>query len=102
MPAQLFSSDKSFEEISNLKNDVATAMQAVGDQASPLMVRIGEFFSSISEAPQLNQPTVSNEQLQQALRDIFGMSGKEAKVRIEMMERAKARAIQHYRLDQGR
>ena len=102
MSANLFSSDKSFEEISNLKNDVATAMQAVGDQASPLMVRIGEFFSSISEAPQVDQSTVSNEQLQQALRDIFGMSGKEAKLRIEMMERAKAWAIQPYRLSKVR
>ena len=86
----------------NLNDNVKAALAAAGDQASPLLESVGEFLSNIKPIPadyvqgELETMSVSIPQadpyIMQAFRELFNISGKEAALRIQMMNRALKRA----------
>ena len=86
----------------NLNDDVKAALAAAGDQASPLLKSVGEFLSNINPIPadyvqgELATMSVTIPQadpyIMQAFRELFNISGKEAALRIQMMNRAMKRA----------
>ena len=86
----------------NLNDNVKAALAAAGDQASPLLKSVGEFLSNIKPIPadyvqgELATMSVTIPQadpyIMQAFRELFYISGKEAALRIQMMNRALKRA----------
>ena len=86
----------------NLNDDVKAALAAAGDQASPLLKSVGEFLSNIKPISadyvqgELETMSVTIPQadpyIMQAFRELFNISGKEAALRIQMMNRAMKRA----------
>ena len=86
----------------NLNDNVKAALAAAGDQASPLLKSVGEFLSNIKPIPtdyvqgELETMSVAIPQadpyIMQAFRELFNISGKEAALRIQMMNRAMKRA----------
>lgn len=86
----------------NLNDNVKAALAAAGDQASPLLKSVGEFLSNIRPIPadyvqgELATMSVTIPQadpyILQAFRELFNITGKEAALRIQMMNRAMKRA----------
>ena len=86
----------------NLNDNVKAALAAAGDQASPLLKSVGEFLSNIkpiqADYVQGELATMSvtipqaDPYIMQAFRELFNISGKEAALRIQMMNRAMKRA----------
>ena len=86
----------------NLNDNVKAALAAAGDQASPLLKSVGEFLSNIKPIQadyvqgELATMSVTIQQadpyILQAFRELFNISGKEAALRIQMMNRAMQRA----------
>ena len=86
----------------NLNDNVKAALAAAGDQASPLLKSVGEFLSNIKPIlaghVQGELATMSatipqaDPHIMQAFRELFNISGKEAALRIQMMNRALKRA----------
>jgi len=86
----------------NLNDNVKAALAAAGDQASPLLKSVGEFLSNIKPIPadyvQSELATMSvtipqaDPYILQAFRELFNITGKEAALRIQMMNRAMKRA----------
>lgn len=86
----------------NLNDNVKAALAAAGDQASPLLKSVGEFLSNIKPIQadyvqgELETMSVTIPQadpcIMQAFRELFNISGKEAALRIQMMNRAMQRA----------
>ena len=86
----------------NLNDNVKAALAAAGDQASPLLKSVGEFLSNIKPIQadyvqgELETMSVAIPQadpyIMQAFRELFNISGKEAALRIQMMNRALKRA----------
>ena len=86
----------------NLNDNVKAALAAAGDQASPLLKSVGEFLSNIkpiqADYVQGELATMSvtipqaDPYIMQAFRELFNISGKEAALRIQMMNRALKRA----------
>ena len=86
----------------DLNDNVKAALAAAGDQASPLLKSVGEFLSNIKPIPvnyvqgELATMSVTIPQadpyILQAFRELFNISGKEAALRIQMMNRALKRA----------
>lgn len=86
----------------NLNDNVKAALAAAGDQASPLLKSVGEFLSNIKPIQadyvhgELETMSVTIPQadpyIMQAFRELFNISGKEAALRIQMMNRAMKRA----------
>ena len=86
----------------NLNDNVKAALAAAGDQASPLLKSVGEFLSNIKPIlaghVQGELATMSatipqaDPHIMQAFRELFNISGKEAALRIQMMNRAVKRA----------
>ena len=86
----------------NLNDNVKAALAAAGDQASPLLKSVGEFLSNIKPIPadyvQGELATMSvlipqaDPYILQAFRELFNITGKEAALRIQMMNRAMKRA----------
>ena len=86
----------------NLNHNVKAALAAAGDQASPLLKSVGEFLSNINPIQadyvqgELATMSVTIPQadpyIMQAFRELFNISGKEAALRIQMMNRAMKRA----------
>lgn len=86
----------------NLNDNVKAALAAAGDQASPLLKSVGEFLSNIKPIPadyvqgELATMSVTIPQadpyILQAFRELFNITGKEAALRIQMMNRAMKRA----------
>ena len=86
----------------NLNDNVKAALAAAGDQASPLLKSVGEFLSNIKPIlaghvqGELATMSVTIPQadpyIMQAFRELFNISGKEAALRIQMMNRAMKRA----------
>lgn len=86
----------------NLNDNVKAALAAAGDQASPLLKSVGEFLSNIKPIPadyvQSELATMSvtipqaDPYILQAFRELFNITGKEAALRIQMMNRAMQRA----------
>lgn len=86
----------------NLHDNVKAALAAAGDQASPLLKSVGEFLSNIkpiqADYVQGELATMSvtipqaDPYIMQAFRELFNISGKEAALRIQMMNRAMKRA----------
>lgn len=86
----------------DLNDNVKAALAAAGDQASPLLKSVGEFLSNINPIPadyvqgELATMSVTIPQadpyIMQAFRELFNITGKEAALRIQMMNRALKRA----------
>ena len=86
----------------NLNDNVKAALASAGDQASPLLKSVGEFLSNIKPIlaghvqGELATMSVTIPQadpyIMQAFRELFNISGKEAALRIQMMNRALKRA----------
>ena len=86
----------------DLNDNVKAALAAAGDQASPLLKSVGEFLSNIkpiqADYVQGELATMSvtipqaDPYIMQAFRELFNISGKEAAMRIQMMNRALKRA----------
>lgn len=86
----------------NLNDNVKAALAAAGDQASPLLKSVGEFLSNIkpiqADYVQGELATMSvtipqaDPYIMQAFRELFNITGKEAALRIQMMNRALKRA----------
>ena len=86
----------------DLNDNVKAALAAAGDQASPLLKSVGEFLSNIKPISadyvqgELETMSVAIPQadpyIMQAFRELFNISGKEAALRIQMMNRAMKRA----------
>lgn len=86
----------------DLNDNVKAALAAAGDQASPLLKSVGEFLSNIKPIPvdyvqgELATMSVTIPQadpyILQAFRELFNITGKEAALRIQMMNRAMKRA----------
>ena len=86
----------------DLNDNVKAALAAAGDQASPLLKSVGEFLSNIkpiqADYVQGELATMSvtipqaDPYIMQAFRELFNISGKEAALRIQMMNRAMKRA----------
>ena len=86
----------------DLNDNVKAALAAAGDQASPLLKSVGEFLSNIKPIlaghVQGELATMSatipqaDPYIMQAFRELFNISGKEAALRIQMMNRALKRA----------
>ena len=86
----------------DLNDNVKAALAAAGDQASPLLKSVGEFLSNIkpiqADYVQGELATMSvtipqaDPYIMQAFRELFNISGKEAALRIQMMNRALKRA----------
>ena len=86
----------------DLNDNVKAALAAAGDQASPLLKSVGEFLSNIKPISadyvqgELETMPVTIPQadpyIMQAFRELFNISGKEAALRIQMMNRAMKRA----------
>ena len=86
----------------NLNDNVKAALAAAGDQASPLLKSVGEFLSNIkpiqADYVQGELATMSvtipqaDPYIMQAFRELFNITGKEAALRVQMMNRALKRA----------
>lgn len=86
----------------DLNDNVKAALAAAGEQASPLLKSVGEFLSNIkpiqADYVQGELATMSvtipqaDPYIVQAFRELFNISGKEAALRIQMMNRALKRA----------
>ena len=86
----------------NLNDNVKAALAAAGDQASPLLKSVGEFLSNIKPIlaghvqGELATMSVTIPQadpyIMQAFRELFNITGKEAALRVQMMNRALKRA----------
>ena len=86
----------------DLNDNVKAALAAAGDQASPLLKSVGEFLSNIkpiqADYVQGELATMSvtipqaDPYIMQAFRELFNIFGKEAALRIQMMNRAMKRA----------
>ena len=86
----------------DLNDNVKAALAAAGDQASPLLKSVGEFLSNIKpisadyvqgELETMSVPIPqADPYIMQAFRELFNISGKEAAMRIQMMNRAMKRA----------
>ena len=86
----------------DLNDNVKAALAAAGDQASPLLKSVGEFLSNIkpiqADYVQGELATMSvtipqaDPYIMQAFRELFNITGKEAAMRIQMMNRALKRA----------
>ncbi len=86
----------------DLNDNVKAALAAAGDQASPLLKSVGEFLSNIKPIQadyvqgELETMSVAIPQadpyIMQAFRELFNITGKEAALRIQMMNRALKRA----------
>ena len=86
----------------NLNGNVKAALAAAGDQASPLLKSVGEFLSNIkpiqADYVQGELATMSvtipqaDPYIMQAFRELFNITGKEAALRVQMMNRALKRA----------
>ena len=86
----------------NLNDNVKAALAAAGDQASPLLKSVGEFLSNIKPIQadyvqgELETMSVTIPQadpyIMQAFRELFNITGKEAALRVQMMNRALKRA----------
>ena len=86
----------------DLNDNVKAALAAAGDQASPLLKSVGEFLSNIKPIQadyvqgELETMSVTIPQadpyIMQAFRELFNITGKEAALRIQMMNRALKRA----------
>ena len=86
----------------DLNDNVKAALAAAGDQASPLLKSVGEFLSNIKPIlaghvqGELATMSVTIPQadpyILQAFRELFNITGKEAALRIQMMNRALKRA----------
>ena len=86
----------------DLNDNVKAALAAAGDQASPLLKSVGEFLSNIKPIlashvqGELATMSVTIPQadpyIMQAFRELFNITGKEAALRVQMMNRALKRA----------
>ena len=86
----------------DLNDNVKAALTAAGDQASPLLKSVGEFLSNIKPIQvdyvqgELATMSVTIPQadpyIMQAFRELFNITGKEAALRVQMMNRALKRA----------
>ena len=86
----------------DLNDNVKAALAAAGDQASPLLKSVGEFLSNIkpiqADYVQGELATMSvtipqaDPYIMQAFRELFNITGKEAALRVQMMNRALKRA----------
>ena len=86
----------------DLNDNVKAALAAAGEQASPLLKSVGAFLSNIqpiqADYVQGELATMSvtipqaDPYIMQAFRELFNISGKEAALRIQMMNRALKRA----------